>query len=99
MEGSGVTPRLRTVGDSSKIFPNKSMLCSVTLQRFVFEPSQMNSVLFGLSRSLLEEMCFSSSLAHSWNLRTTVDRSDTWTVQLCFPDKLQAFPGSFPANA
>jgi len=55
-DGSRLTPRVRIVGDSSKIFPNKSMLCSVTLQRFVFEPSQMNSVLFGLSRSLLEDM-------------------------------------------
>jgi len=75
-EGSRVTPRLRTVGDSSKMFPNKSMLCSETLERFVFEPSQMNSVLFELSWSLVEDMWFSSSLAHCWNRRTTVDCSD-----------------------
>jgi len=76
MEGSRLTPRLRTVGDSSKMFPNKSMLCSVTLQRFLFEPSQMNSVLFELSQSILEDMWFSSSFANSWNQRATVDCSD-----------------------
>jgi len=43
-EGSRVTPNLRTVADSSKMFPNKSMLCSVTLERFVFEPSQINTL-------------------------------------------------------
>jgi len=51
-EGSRVTPRLRTVGDSRKLFLNKLMLCFVTLLRFVFEPSQMNFVLLGLSLNL-----------------------------------------------
>jgi len=54
-EGSRVTIRLRTVEDSNKMFPNKSMLCSVTLERFFFELRQINSVLFALSRSLLDD--------------------------------------------